>query len=87
MIETLIQGPWGYAILKDDALYIPAIMGNMNEILKGLYGITKQRKMIFTAIMFPDKFRPHLKNIKREWDEYVPEFEDYSHCIEIEYEG
>ena len=87
MKEKLIQGHWGYAIVKDDAIYIPAIMGNMAEILDGLYKLTGQKKMIFTAIIFPDKFRKHLKNIKREWDEYVPEFEDYSHCIEIEYES
>ena len=86
MKEKLIQGNWGYAIVKDEEIWIPAIMGPMSQILQGLYEKTGIKKMIFSAVINPEGFKKHLKNIKREWNEWFPEIEDYSHCIEIEYE-
>lgn len=35
----------------------------------------------------PNGLRSHLRHVVREWDEWVPQMEDYSHCIEIRYEA
>ena len=83
--ENVISGNWGYAIIKDDCIWIPAFMCRLSPLLKALYKKTGLKKMIFSAILNADKLRPHLKNIKREWDEWFEEAKDYSHCIEIEY--
>lgn len=81
-----ISGKWGYAILEDNALYIPAIMtDNLSGVLAELYNETKQRRMIFTAVINPEKLKRHLRNIKKEWIQKVGEG-DCSYCIEIEYE-
>ena len=86
MKEYIIEGNWGYAVVKEDAIYIPVIDGEMSKILKELYERTKQKRMIFTAVLNPESFKKHLKNIKREWDHWWKEMEAFSHCIEIEYE-
>lgn len=84
-VGNVIHGPWGYAVVKDKTIYIPAIMGPMNEILDGLYKKTGITKMIFTAIINPEKFKQHLTNIKREYSEWVDHYGEYVPCIEIEY--
>ena len=33
-----------------------------------------------------DSFKPHLKNIKKEYDVWFEQVGDWSHCIEIEFE-
>ena len=78
-------GDWGYAIKTKDCVYIPAFMCRLRPLLDMLYEKTGMKKIIFTAVLDPEKLKPHLKNIKREWDEWVDYMEDYSHCIEIEY--
>jgi hypothetical protein len=83
--EPLI-GSWGYAVVKKGAIWIPAVFGPLHPILQNLYDITGIKRMIFSAVLNPDSFKTHLKNIIREWDEWFKEVEDYSHCIEIEYE-
>lgn len=86
----VIDGGWGYAREEPDAVFIPVVMATMEHslgrVLAELYALTNQTRMIFSAVLDADKFRPHLRNIVREWDEYVPELEDESHCIEIRYE-
>lgn len=86
----VINGEWGYACVEVDAVFIPAVMATadwpLRRVLSHLHKRTGMTRMIFSAILDADSFRPHLRNIVREFDLYVPEFEDYSHCIEIAYE-
>lgn len=88
--DTLIDGPWGYACVKDGVVYIPAVVATeqwpLRRVLAELHGKARTRRFIFTAVLDAEGLKLHLRNIVREFDEYVPEFEDYSHCIEIEYE-
>lgn len=84
-MKELYEGEWGYAIVKDGVLWIPVISGNMSEILQDLYEKTGITKMIFSAILNPESFKLHLKNITREWDEWFDKLQDWSHCIEISY--
>ena len=84
--DKLMKGSWGYAIVKDGALWIPAVWGDLSKIMKNLYEETKITKMIFSAVLNPVSFKTHLKNIVKEWDYWVDEIGDYSHCIEIKYE-
>jgi hypothetical protein len=83
--STIVAG-WGYSVIKDGAIWIPVIMGKMSLVLKDLYEKTGIKRMIFSAVLNPDELKSHLRNIKREWDEWFPEAQEYSHCIEIEYE-
>lgn len=85
-MNKVIQGEWGYAVLKDGALWIPAISGSLGKILNGLYKKTGIKRMIFSAVMNPNELKKHLRNIKREFDVWFEEIKDWSHCIEIEYE-
>ena len=84
--EYILSGAWGYAVVKKNAIWIPSVMGDLGKVLDGLYERTKIRKMIFSAVINPDKMRKHLRNIKREWNEWWEEVGDYSYCIEIEYQ-
>jgi hypothetical protein len=84
--EEPLIGSWGYAVVKKGAIWIPAVFGPLHPILQNLYEITGIKRMIFSAVLNPDSFKTHLKNIIREWDEWFEEAKDYSHCIEIEYE-
>lgn len=80
---------WGYAVIDDanDCLWIPAIWtDSMAEVLDELYKETGKTKMIFSAVLNPDSFRKHLRNIRREWKEWHEQAKDWSYCIEIEYE-
>ena len=81
-----IMGSWGYAIVQDNAIWIPAVCGKLHPILKNLYRLTKIKRMIFSAVLNAGGFKTHLRNIVREWDEWFKEVGDYSHCIEIEYQ-
>lgn len=85
-MKGVIHADWGYAVVREDAVWIPAITGNLKTILAELYKKTKIKRFIFSAVLNPEDLKKHLKNIKREWDEWVEEIGDYSHCIEIEYE-
>ena len=85
--DWLIQGNWGYAVIKDDAIWIPAIMGRLKPILKELYKRTGIKKMIFSAVLNPEVLKSHLKNIVKEWDVWFKEAGDWSHCIEIDYQS
>ena len=84
--DILYEFPGGYACVKDNVLYIPAIMGKMGDILEALYKKTGITRMVFTAVMFPEEFKKHLKNIVSEHDEWFEEVGDYNHFIEIGYE-
>jgi len=84
--RKIIQGNWGYAVIKNGAIWIPAIEGDMKIILKKLYEMTGINRMIFSAVLNPESLKSHLKNIIKEWDEWFEEVGDYSHCIEIKYE-
>jgi len=84
--RKVVQGDWGYAIIYPDKIFIPAFIGRLRPLLDMLYQNTKIERMIFTAILNPEGLKKHLRNIKREWDEWFEEAGDYSHCIEIEYE-
>ena len=84
--DYILSGSWGYAVVKKDAIWIPAVMGDLRQILDGLYEKTKIKRMIFSAVLNPEEMRKHLKNIKREWNQWWEEMGDYSYCIEIEYE-
>lgn len=83
----LYKGSWGYAIVRENKLWIPAIQGDMKEIINALVKKTGINKIVFSAVLNAEKFKKHLKNITKEWDEWFKEAEDYSHCIEIEWEG
>ena len=83
--KIIIEGDWGYAVVDGDKLWIPAICGDMGNILKELHDKTGIEKMIFSAVLSPEAFKLHLKNIVNEWDSWVEEIGDYSHCIEIRY--
>ena len=84
--KRIIHGNWGYAVIKDDAIWIPAIEGDMKIILKKLHEMTGMNRIIFSAVLNPGSFKKHLKNIVKEWDAWFEEAQDYSHCIEIKYE-
>ena len=87
MTDKIIDIEGGYAVIKDDTIWIPAVWTNsLSAVLKKLYDETKIKRIIFSAILNAEDFKKHLKNIKREWDEYYKEIGDYSHCIEIEYQ-
>jgi len=86
MTEEKIEGDWGYAVIEDNKLWIPVIKGNMRDILKTLHEKTGIKRMIFSAVLNPEDFKKHLRNIVKEWDAWFEEVDDYSHCIEIEYE-
>lgn len=85
MNENIIQGNWGYAVIKDGAIWIPAVMGKLKPVLQDLYGRTGIKRMIFSSVINPESLKSHLRNITKEWDEWFEEAEDYSHCIEIDY--
>lgn len=89
VIET-IEGEWGYACVAEDAMWIPVICASeewpMRRILADLHQRTGHTRMIFSAVLSPESFKSHLRNIVREWDEWFAEIGDYSHCIEIKYE-
>jgi len=82
----LIQGNWGYAVIKDGAIWIPAIGGELKPILQGLYERTGIKRMIFSSVLNPDSLKSHLRNIVKEWDVWFEQVGDYSHCIEIDYQ-
>ena len=84
-MNKIIHGNWGYAVIKDGAIWIPAIEGDMKIILKKLYEMTGIDRIIFSAVLSPTSFKKHLKNITKEWDAWFEEAQDYSHCIEIKY--
>ena len=85
----VIAGPWGYACRQAEAVFIPAVVATpdypLRRVLAEIFKKTGETRMIFTAILNPDDLRPRLRNIVREWDEYVEYLDDYSHCIEIRY--
>ena len=85
MNENIIQGNWGYAVIKDGAIWIPAVMGRLKPTLQDLYERTGIKRMIFSSVINPESLKSHLRNITKEWDEWFEEAEDYSHCIEIDY--
>jgi len=84
--DWLIQGNWGYAVIKDGAIWIPAVEGRLKPILQGLYERTGIKRMIFSAVLNPESLKSHLRNIMREWDVWFEEAGDFSHCIEINYQ-
>ena len=53
---------------------------------KLLFKKTGQVRMIFSAVLNPEEFKTHLRNIVREWNQWYEEMQDYSYCIEIKYE-
>lgn len=85
-----IDGEWGYACIEHGAVFIPAVMATadwpLRRVLAHLYQQSKLTRFIFTAVIDPDGLKSHLRHVIREWDEYVEYMDDYSHCIEIEYE-
>ncbi|MBA7652191.1 hypothetical protein ES703_60021 [subsurface metagenome] len=85
MNENIIQGNWGYAVIKDGAIWIPAVMGRLKPALQDLHERTGIKRMIFSSVINPESLKSHLRNITKEWDEWFEEAEDYSHCIEIYY--
>ncbi len=85
-MNKVILGSWGYAIVEDDKVFIPVIMGGMKDVLADIYKKTSITRMIFSAVLNPNDFKTHLRNIVREWDEWFEEVGDYSHLIEIKYE-
>jgi len=85
MSENIIQGNWGYAVIKDGAIWIPAVMGKLKPALQDLYERTGMKRMIFSSVINPESLKSHLRNITNEWDEWFEEAKDYSHCIEIDY--
>lgn len=87
MNKTIIHGDWGYAVAYDDVVWIPAVKGDLKKVLSELYKKAGVKRMIFSAVLNPEELKKHLKNIKREWDQWFEEVEDYSHCIEIEYDS
>ena len=84
--DKVVMAEFGYAVIKPEAVYIPAVMGKLHPVLEFLYDLTNQKRIIFTAVMNPNEFKKHLRNIKGEWDEWFPEMGCYSHFIEIQYE-
>jgi hypothetical protein len=86
----VIDGEWGYACVEDGAVFIPAVKATdewpLRRVLAHLHAETGLSRFIFSAVLNPDSLKPHLRNIVREWDEYVPEVGDHSHCIEIAYQ-
>lgn len=84
--KEIIHGDWGYAVVYENVVWIPAISGDLKRILNDLYVRTGIKRIIFSAVLNPGSLKSHLKNITREWDEWFEEVGDYSHCIEIKYE-
>jgi hypothetical protein len=84
--DTVLNFDKGYAVIHNNKLWVPAIWDNMGEILDSLVEKTGIKDIIFSAVLNPDKFKEHLRNIIKEWDEWHKEVGDYSHCIEIKYE-
>ena len=86
----IIDGPWGYACVHADAVFIPAVVASddwpLRRVLARLHADTGLTRMIFSAVLNAESLKTHLRNIVREWDEWVPEMDDHSHCIEITYE-
>lgn len=87
----VIDGPWGYACVVDDALFIPAVMATpewpLRRVLAHLHAESGLTRMVFSAVLDAEGLKPHLRNIVREWDEFVEEMGDWSHCIEVRYEA
>ena len=88
--DKVIDGEWGYACVQPDGVFIPAVVATpdwpLRRVLAHLHAETKHTRMVFSAVLDAEALKPHLRNIVREWDHYVEEFQDYSHCIEIRYE-
>jgi hypothetical protein len=86
----IIDGEWGYACVENGLVFIPAVVATdgwpLRRVLAHLHAQTGLTRMVFSAVMNPGGLKVHLRNIVREWDEWVPEMEDHSHCIEIAYE-
>ena len=81
----MVKGDWGYAILHDGRIWIPAIMApnEAKKIITYLTDLWKTDKVVFSAVLIPEKIKAHFQNVVREWDEWFEECQDYSHCIEI----
>ena len=82
--ETHCYPPGGYAVLTPTAIFVPAFMGKLRPLLAWLRSLTDVRLVTFTAILNPKKLRHHLRNVRREWDEWLPDEEAHSHCLQIE---
>ena len=82
----MLEFDGGYAVIKDGKVWIPAIVRDMGKILDALHEDTGLDTFIFSAVMNPEAFKIHLRNIISEWDEWFEEVQDYSHCIEVRYE-
>lgn len=87
----VIDGPWGYACIEQDAVYIPAVVASqewpLRRVLAHLHEQSGLTRMVFSAVLDAESLKSHLRNIVREWDEFVPEMGDTSHCIEVRYEA
>lgn len=83
----VIEGNWGYAIVKDDMIYIPAVVAEhqLSIIMLMLYKMTNLTRMKFTAIIWPEEFKTHLHNIVSEGYEYNKYYGEDVYYIEIKY--
>lgn len=88
--EKVIDGPWGYACVQEDAVFIPAVQATpewpLRRVLAHLFEQTGKRRIVFSAVLDAASLKTHLRRVVKEWDEWVPMMEDYSHCIAIDYE-
>lgn len=86
----VIEGEWGYACVQDGAVFIPAVVATaewpLRRVLAHLHRETRLRRMIFSAVLNSSALTPHLRHVVKEWDEWVPEMQSFSHCIEIDYQ-
>jgi len=80
-----IKGNWGYAVFKDNMIYIPVITAEsqMNAIINYLVQHFDSRSIRFISILNPKSFKKHLNNIIAEGHIYVPEIDEHVPYIDI----
>ena len=85
---SCINRPWGYYCVCKDKVYIPLLNGShrLRDVLADVYKKTKCKRMIFSAVINPTEFRKHLHHVIEERQEWSELHQDYSYCIEIEYQ-
>lgn len=86
--QEVLSWDGGYAVIDGDILWIPAIVtDSLGNTLKELHEETGLTRMKFSAILNPDEFRTHLKNIVHEGKEWSEAHDDWSYCIEVKFDG
>lgn len=83
--HLMIEGEWGFACYDKGCIWIPSIFAvdTAKTIINALVDIFGTNRIIFSAVLFPEKIKAHFHSVVREWDVYFPEINSDSHCIEI----